>query len=147
MDNYRDLYNVLNVESDSETEQIKQAYKQLVRLYHPDSGSSSNNEKFFEIQNAWEVLSDNEKRTEYDRNRSKNGWQERAIKSDPAKSNSTEDRISRLDKAELRASSIHSYGLAKPIEEEVRSEDLKKPKSKSNETAFLSKLQLLSKKK
>jgi len=64
----RDYYEVLGVSRDASPEEIKKAYRRLARQYHPDVNKASDAaEKFKEIQEAYEILSDTEKRTLYDR--------------------------------------------------------------------------------
>lgn len=65
---YKDYYKLLGVKSTAGEKEIKKAYRKLARKYHPDvnSGDSKANEKFLEINEANEVLSDPEKRKEYD---------------------------------------------------------------------------------
>ena len=65
----RDYYEVLAVERGASAEDIKRAYRQLARKYHPDvnPGSKEAEEKFKEIAEAYEVLSDDQKRQMYDR--------------------------------------------------------------------------------
>jgi len=59
-----DLYKVLGVDRGSDDRTIKKAYMELARTHHPDKGGDT--EKFKEIQNAYGVLSDSEKRKIYD---------------------------------------------------------------------------------
>ena len=59
-----DLYNVLGVAKDADDKTIKRAYFDLARVNHPDKGGDT--EKFKEIQNAYDVLSDSQKRQVYD---------------------------------------------------------------------------------
>ena len=62
-----DLYEVLGVSSDSNETEIKKAYRSLSLEYHPDRNSeSSAKAKFQEISDAYETLSDSQKRKEYD---------------------------------------------------------------------------------
>lgn len=65
---FRDYYEVLGVKREGTAEQIRQAFRKLARKYHPDvnPGDKSAEEKFKEINEAYEVLSDGEKRKKYD---------------------------------------------------------------------------------
>ena len=64
----RDYYEVLGVSRDASGEQIKKAFRKLAFQYHPDYNSGSDAEdKFKEINEAYQVLSDSEKRAQYDR--------------------------------------------------------------------------------
>jgi molecular chaperone DnaJ len=63
----RDYYDVLGVSRDSTKEQIKDAYRKLAMQYHPDRNKSPEaEERFKEISEAYAVLSDDEKRSQYD---------------------------------------------------------------------------------
>lgn len=65
----RDLYDVLGVSRGASTDEIKRAYRKLAKQYHPDrnKGDKSAEERFKEVQQAYAVLSDDQKRTRYDR--------------------------------------------------------------------------------
>ncbi|KAJ6405179.1 hypothetical protein OIU84_013201 [Salix udensis] len=64
-----DFYSVLGVSKNSSKSEIKSAYRKLARSYHPVVNKEPDAEqKFKEISNAYEVLSDDEKRSLYDRN-------------------------------------------------------------------------------
>lgn len=65
---YKDYYSTLGVSPDADAKAIKQAYRKLARQYHPDvnPGDRTSEEKFKEINEANEVLSDPEKRKKYD---------------------------------------------------------------------------------
>ena len=64
----RDYYEVLGVAQGADTGEIKSAFRRLARQYHPDVSREANaEEKFKEINEAYEVLSDDEKRARYDR--------------------------------------------------------------------------------
>jgi curved DNA-binding protein len=65
----RDYYEILGVARDATPEAIKKAYRGLARKYHPDvnPGDKSAEGRFKEVQSAYDVLSDQEKRALYDR--------------------------------------------------------------------------------
>ncbi|MDP2918966.1 MAG: J domain-containing protein [Dehalococcoidia bacterium] len=64
----KDYYNILGVPRDASEQDIKKAYRKLARKYHPDvnPGNKSAEEKFKGINEAYEVISDAEKRKKYD---------------------------------------------------------------------------------
>lgn len=65
----RDYYNILGVSKTATAEEIKKAYRKIALKYHPDRNQNdeSAEEKFKEASEAYEVLSDDEKRKKYDR--------------------------------------------------------------------------------
>lgn len=66
-ENKRDYYEVLGVEKNAADDQIKKAYRRLAAKYHPDVNHEADaEERFKEINEAYEVLSDSEKRSRYD---------------------------------------------------------------------------------
>jgi molecular chaperone DnaJ len=68
----RSLYEVLGVSKNASQAEIKKAYRKLVREVHPDT-NPGNEERFKEVQGAYDVLSDDEKRKQYDRFGAANG--------------------------------------------------------------------------
>ena len=69
------LYDTLGVSKSASQDEIKKAYRKLARQYHPDKnpGDKDAEEHFKEVQHAYDVLSDDEKRKTYDRFGSTNG--------------------------------------------------------------------------
>jgi molecular chaperone DnaJ len=67
--NKRDYYEILGVEKTATTEEIKKAYRKVAMQFHPDRnpGDKSAEEKFKEAAEAYEILSDTDKKSQYDR--------------------------------------------------------------------------------
>jgi curved DNA-binding protein len=64
---YKDYYEILGVTRGSDAEEMKRAYRKLARKFHPDVSKEKNaEEKFKEVQEAYEVLRDPDKRAAYD---------------------------------------------------------------------------------
>lgn len=64
---YKDYYKILGLRRDASQDEIKRVYRRLARKYHPDVSKEPNaEERFKEVQEAYEVLKDPEKRAAYD---------------------------------------------------------------------------------
>ncbi|MEK6953228.1 MAG: molecular chaperone DnaJ [Nanoarchaeota archaeon] len=63
----KDYYEILNISKNASKDEVKKAYKELAKKYHPDiTKDNSTEEKFKEISEAYAVLSDDQKRAQYD---------------------------------------------------------------------------------
>ena len=64
----RDYYEVLGIQKGADASAIKKAYRKMAKKYHPDAnpGDKEAEEKFKEVNEAYEVLSDDQKRAAYD---------------------------------------------------------------------------------
>ena len=62
-----EYYNILEISPDASAEVIRAAYRSLSKKYHPDNSPDSGEVRYFKrVQEAWEILSDPEKRRQYD---------------------------------------------------------------------------------
>jgi DnaJ-class molecular chaperone len=61
------LYRILGVSSDADKEEIKRAYRKIVKEHHPDLNEGCSSEYLIRAQNAYDTLCNDRKRTEYDR--------------------------------------------------------------------------------
>ncbi|MEN9223141.1 MAG: DnaJ domain-containing protein, partial [Thermostichus sp. BF3_bins_97] len=67
MQNFKDYYKILGVSKTATADEVKQAFRRLARKYHPDVNPEDKTaeEKFKDINEAYEVLSDPGKRKQY----------------------------------------------------------------------------------
>ena len=64
---YKDYYEILGIKKNADEKEVKSAYRKLARKYHPDvNKADSSSAKFKDINEAYEVLSDKDKRRKYD---------------------------------------------------------------------------------
>ncbi len=78
IDPQKDYYAVLGILGDADEEQVKKAYRDKARQYHPDSADGGNAALFRDVQEAYEVLRDLSLRRSYDRQREKRGFSDSA---------------------------------------------------------------------
>ncbi|GAB4231403.1 MAG: hypothetical protein Kow00109_03550 [Acidobacteriota bacterium] len=64
-----DYYRILGVSQDASREEIQRAFRRLAREHHPDAGGEASGEQFRRIREAYEVLSDPQRRAAYDAER------------------------------------------------------------------------------
>ena len=96
----QDYYGILNVEADADNETIKEAYECNMKKYHPDVNNGAKAQKIYNLsQEAYEVLSDGDKRKEYDKLR------KRAIENQKKKE---EKEAEKLDMDQLKEKSSKS---------------------------------------
>ncbi|MGB3514198.1 MAG: J domain-containing protein [Microcoleaceae cyanobacterium] len=69
MQNFRNYYQILDISKDASVDEIKKAYRRLARQFHPDVNPDNKEaeEKFKDINEAYDILSDIEKRAQYDK--------------------------------------------------------------------------------
>ncbi|MEA5449497.1 J domain-containing protein [Leptolyngbya sp. CCNP1308] len=86
MENFRNYYDILGVSRESSSSDIKQAYRKLARQYHPDlnPGDQAAEEQFKLVSEAYTVLSDDEKRAQYEK--FSEYWQQEGFKKGQGKS-------------------------------------------------------------
>ena len=72
---YKNYYEILNVNRKSSMQDIKLSYRKLAKMYHPDTSKEENaEEKFKDVNEAYDVLTNDEKRRKYDRQVHKYGY-------------------------------------------------------------------------
>jgi curved DNA-binding protein len=94
MQDIRNYYELLGVKRDASPEEIKQSFRKLARKYHPDMnpGDKAAEEKFKDISEAYEVLSDVSRRSQYDKFTS--FWRKNKSKpADNSRNNESEDDL------------------------------------------------------
>lgn len=62
----KDLYKILGLKKDASAEEVKKSYFEMAKKYHPDSADESEVKKFYEVSEAYQILSDKEERKAYD---------------------------------------------------------------------------------
>lgn len=114
----KDHYHILGIEKNASFDEIKKAYFMMAKKHHPDSGNKSEVEQFYQITEAYQLLSDKEKRKEYDlsidnKQKVEGLFDNTSYKSNVYKSNSNVNSTSRRKEAEsfYRSQLIHGFAL------------------------------------
>jgi curved DNA-binding protein CbpA len=63
---FKNHYSIINLPNFSSKEEVKTAFWKLAKLHHPDTSTSNNTSLFLEIKSAYEILSNDEKKLDYD---------------------------------------------------------------------------------
>ncbi len=61
------LYQILGIPEDADEQQVRSAYRLLAKRYHPDAGEGSSAARFRAVRDAYDILSDPGRRSDYDR--------------------------------------------------------------------------------
>ncbi|HAX90151.1 MAG TPA: molecular chaperone DnaJ [Cyanobacteria bacterium UBA11370] len=97
MQNFRNYYEILGLPADATSDEIKKAFRRLARKYHPDvnPGDKDAEETFKDINEAHEVLSDPNKRSQYDQ--FSRFWKKKGFTRQPAKATNFKTSFARND--------------------------------------------------
>lgn len=94
----KDHYKILGIQRLATPEQVKKAYFEMAKKYHPDSGDESEVKKFHEVAEAYKILSDSESRKAYDLSFGAVEAEEKRVEAEPKfESTRTENRESYRD--------------------------------------------------
>ena len=125
-----DYYKILEVSENEDISEIKKQYRKLAMKYHPDrnAGDERAAKKFREITEAYEVLSNEKKREEYDckrkngNNQSKNKNNKENFKSKSSQNNFTFGKEFFKSAAEMKGMFENSFGLDKMAKNKAKAE-------------------------
>jgi len=108
----KDLYQIMGIARNANDREIRAAYRTLAKKFHPDAGGGASPDRFREIQAAYEILGDPDRRSAYDRHcreqaqRPAPGYQSEWTRSRPEV---------RMDPAHIDLSTIFSHARPEPI--------------------------------
>lgn len=130
----KNYYEVLGVQKDATLEEIKKIYKKLAKKYHPDlnQGNKEAEQKFIEIKEAYDTLSDEGKRKSYDAKLNGGGSDSSYQQEDRRKSTSSEpSEPAKFDFEEVERSFERFFGF-NPRTNKVNIETEKQREKKKN---------------
>ncbi|MFM7089161.1 MAG: DnaJ C-terminal domain-containing protein [Candidatus Paceibacterota bacterium] len=115
----KDYYKVLGLSKDADSESIKKRYRELAREYHPDKnkGDRASEEMFKEVSEAYSVLGDTVKRSEYDRGRE---YEASSEKFSGVKSGLFDDIISDMFGRGSKGMGEYSFEVRVPLKTAIR---------------------------
>jgi DnaJ-class molecular chaperone len=112
----KDYYHILRIDRNTSTEDIRKAFRQLALQYHPDRNPENTQEaeaKFKEINEAYEVLSDEQKRWQYDRLTSPSGYPHSRIVMEDIFSESIQAKVLREMLQKIAESGFAASGIGR----------------------------------
>lgn len=122
----KDFYQILGVKPDATEEEIKKAFRSLAKKYHPDMhpDDATMEAKFKEVNDAYAVLSDSKKRTEYDLSR--NGQTNTKEKKQERENTRQAKQAEKVDFSQMHKSFEQFFGFDPKTKEVTNEEKLKK---------------------
>lgn len=122
----KDFYQILGVKPDATEEEIKKAFRSLAKKYHPDMhpDDATMEAKFKEVNDAYAVLSDSKKRTEYDLSR--NGQTNTKEKKQERENTRQAKQAEKVDFSQMHKSFEQFFGFDPKTKEVTKEEKLKK---------------------
>lgn len=122
----KDFYQILGVKPDATEEEIKKAFRSLAKKYHPDMhpDDATMEAKFKEVNDAYAVLSDSKKRTEYDLSR--NGQTNTKEKKQERENTRQAKQAEKVDFSQMHKNFEQFFGFDPKTKEVTNEEKLKK---------------------
>lgn len=128
MQSTKDLYKILGLSSSASQDDIRKAHRKLVRAYHPDANPQdpTAEERFKAVQQAYEVLSNENKRQEYDDKRFHTSSRGGSSRTRPrgADQRTAEESTSTVDLSDLLSKLKEAFENARTARSSARNQDL-----------------------
>lgn len=127
------LYSILGVEQNATEAEIKKAFRTLSKKYHPDvnPGDKRAEERFREISEAYAVLRDSQKRSDYDK-KLKEGQRNASSKASDRKRASADSNVSGVDFRDMERQFAQFFGFDPKISNQKPAKDHEAEKVKAN---------------